>query len=372
MKNREEIAQALAAVGLYRRRRTRDRDLADAIAAASAAARRRGGRRQDRGGKGAGSVHATELIRLQCYEGLDQSAALYEWNYQRQLLAIQAHRGDNRRRCRGPDLLGKVPAGAAAAGGDPPRQAAGAADRRDRPRRRRVRGVSARTAVRFPGLDSRTRHDQGDLDPACGADLERHARTLRRAAPPLPLSLCRLSRCRPRGAHHHGADRWRRRVAVAADRAHGRGHPQGGAAQGARRRRDAGLGGGAGRARRARSARRAGDGARDPDVPAQDARGQVARHARGDASACWGRWHELLRHQSRLRRTRRGLAPRLVKARGISRTLRDNGFAVGLAEGQDAAADDGWLCGQAGPAALGVQASVLGAKVRLGKIRRHV
>jgi MoxR-like ATPase len=36
----------------------------------------------------------TELIRLQCYEGLDQSAALYEWNYQRQLLAIQAHQGD--------------------------------------------------------------------------------------------------------------------------------------------------------------------------------------------------------------------------------------------------------------------------------------
>lgn len=32
----------------------------------------------------------TRLIRLQCYEGLDQSAALYEWNYQRQLLAIQA------------------------------------------------------------------------------------------------------------------------------------------------------------------------------------------------------------------------------------------------------------------------------------------
>ncbi|MBN9547716.1 MAG: AAA family ATPase, partial [Alphaproteobacteria bacterium] len=38
-------------------------------------------------------VHGTELIRLQCYEGLDQSAALYEWNYQRQLLAIEAHKG---------------------------------------------------------------------------------------------------------------------------------------------------------------------------------------------------------------------------------------------------------------------------------------
>src|ERR1700712_871219 len=42
--------------------------------------------------KALASVHATELIRLQCYEGLDQSAALYEWNYQRQLLAIQADR----------------------------------------------------------------------------------------------------------------------------------------------------------------------------------------------------------------------------------------------------------------------------------------
>ncbi|MBI3699736.1 MAG: MoxR family ATPase [Afipia sp.] len=35
-------------------------------------------------------AHDTKLIRLQCYEGLDQSAALYEWNYQRQLLAIKA------------------------------------------------------------------------------------------------------------------------------------------------------------------------------------------------------------------------------------------------------------------------------------------
>ena len=41
--------------------------------------------------KALAAVHATELIRLQCYEGLDQNAALYEWNYQRQLLAIKAH-----------------------------------------------------------------------------------------------------------------------------------------------------------------------------------------------------------------------------------------------------------------------------------------
>src|ERR671925_160630 len=32
----------------------------------------------------------TDLVRLQCYEGLDEARALYEWNYQKQLLRIQA------------------------------------------------------------------------------------------------------------------------------------------------------------------------------------------------------------------------------------------------------------------------------------------
>ena len=36
------------------------------------------------------TLKATRLIRLQCYEGLDASHAIYEWNYQRQLLAIRA------------------------------------------------------------------------------------------------------------------------------------------------------------------------------------------------------------------------------------------------------------------------------------------
>ena len=34
----------------------------------------------------------TELIRLQCYEGLDAAHALYEWNYQKQLMRLQADR----------------------------------------------------------------------------------------------------------------------------------------------------------------------------------------------------------------------------------------------------------------------------------------
>ena len=45
--------------------------------------------------KALAAVHETELIRLQCHEGLDASAALYEWNYQRQLLAIKAREGDS-------------------------------------------------------------------------------------------------------------------------------------------------------------------------------------------------------------------------------------------------------------------------------------
>jgi MoxR-like ATPase len=36
----------------------------------------------------------SELIRLQCYEGLDEARALYEWNYKKQLLRIQASQAD--------------------------------------------------------------------------------------------------------------------------------------------------------------------------------------------------------------------------------------------------------------------------------------
>src|SRR4029077_18972610 len=34
------------------------------------------------------------LVRLQCYEGLDEAKALYEWNYRKQLLRIQAEAGE--------------------------------------------------------------------------------------------------------------------------------------------------------------------------------------------------------------------------------------------------------------------------------------
>ncbi|MEH6546617.1 MAG: MoxR family ATPase [Sneathiella sp.] len=40
--------------------------------------------------KALSSIMDTNLIRLQCYEGLDAAAAIYEWNYQKQLLYIKA------------------------------------------------------------------------------------------------------------------------------------------------------------------------------------------------------------------------------------------------------------------------------------------
>ena len=43
--------------------------------------------------KALAALRDTRLIRLQCYEGLDASHAIYEWNYQRQLLAIRAAEG---------------------------------------------------------------------------------------------------------------------------------------------------------------------------------------------------------------------------------------------------------------------------------------
>jgi MoxR-like ATPase len=44
--------------------------------------------------KSVAEITGARLIRLQCYEGLDESKALYEWNYKKQLLRIQASRNE--------------------------------------------------------------------------------------------------------------------------------------------------------------------------------------------------------------------------------------------------------------------------------------
>ena len=45
--------------------------------------------------KSVAELTGARLIRLQCYEGLDESKALYEWNYKKQLLRIQADKGSD-------------------------------------------------------------------------------------------------------------------------------------------------------------------------------------------------------------------------------------------------------------------------------------
>src|SRR5215470_12955130 len=93
MKSRDEIAARLATSGYIA-----DGELATAISLMQLLRRPlllegEAGVGKTEVAKALAKVHATDLIRLQCYEGLDQSSALYEWNYQRQLLAIQAHHG---------------------------------------------------------------------------------------------------------------------------------------------------------------------------------------------------------------------------------------------------------------------------------------
>ncbi len=65
----------------------------------------------------------TRLIRLQCYEGLDASHAIYEWNYQRQLLAIRASEargGTSEAQLFSDDYLLKRPLLEAISADDPP------------------------------------------------------------------------------------------------------------------------------------------------------------------------------------------------------------------------------------------------------------
>ena len=91
--SRDEISDRLATVGYVA-----DRDIATALWLMDYLKRPlllegEAGVGKTEVAKALAAVHEAELIRLQCYEGLDQNAALYEWNYQRQLLAIKTREG---------------------------------------------------------------------------------------------------------------------------------------------------------------------------------------------------------------------------------------------------------------------------------------
>ena len=93
---RDEIAKRLAETGYVP-----DRELAMALSLMNLLGRPlllegEAGVGKTEVAKALAAIHGAKLIRLQCYEGLDQSTTLYEWNYQRQLLAIRAHESQGR------------------------------------------------------------------------------------------------------------------------------------------------------------------------------------------------------------------------------------------------------------------------------------
>src|SRR5262249_10967836 len=91
--SRDEIAERLAGAGYIA-----DRELATALWLMDFLKRPlllegEAGVGKTEGAKALAAVDGAEAIRLQGYEGPDHDAALYEWNYQRQLLAIKAREG---------------------------------------------------------------------------------------------------------------------------------------------------------------------------------------------------------------------------------------------------------------------------------------
>src|SRR5881398_3018231 len=146
-------------------------------------------------GRTLAAVLKTELIRLQCYEGLDVNTAVYEWDYPRQMLEIRLLEGRGEAGGDARHLQRPVP--------HPPPPAQGArelsasaarpVDRRDRQGGRGVRGLPARGARRLRHHDSGDRNDQGGAPAARHHHEQPHARGARRPEAPLPVSLDRLS-----------------------------------------------------------------------------------------------------------------------------------------------------------------------------------
>ena len=146
----------------------------------------------------------TPLVRLQCYEGIDAGEALYEWNYTRQLLAIRLAESRHDR-LSDDDMFTEeylIERPILRALRHPRAAAGGVARRRDRPRRRRVRGVPARGAGGVVGDDPRARHAACRPSTDRRADVEPHARPARRAQATLPLPLDRLPVSRPGDRDH--------------------------------------------------------------------------------------------------------------------------------------------------------------------------
>ena len=149
-----------------------------------------------------------ELIRLQCYEGIDVSQAVYEWDYSRQLLHLRAAEasGENGRRryatrwrtsstasassssgrCCGPSTIAKGP---------PPILLIDEVDRADDEFEAFLLEVLSDYQITVPELGTFRAATPADRHP----HLEPHPRRARRAEAPLPVPLGRAPELRARG-----------------------------------------------------------------------------------------------------------------------------------------------------------------------------
>ena len=148
-----------------------------------------------------------ELLRLQCYEGIDVAQAVYEWDYSRQLLHLRAVEAG--RRWRGPGRRGRavlraVPRAPPAAAGDrlrrrgpPPVLLIDEVDRADDEFEAFLLEILSDYSVTVPELGTFQRRRAPDR----GRHVEPHPRRARRAEASLPLPLGRAPRLRARGRH---------------------------------------------------------------------------------------------------------------------------------------------------------------------------
>ena len=187
--------------------------------------------------KAIAAVLARRLIRLQCYEGIDASAALYEWNYPRQMLAIR-QAGDQTIDIYGEPFLIERPMLAALRAPDSTVLLIDEIDRSDQEFEAFLLEFLSDFQISIPERGTLRAVERPVVDP----DLEPHARPARGAQAPLRLSLDRLSERRARGAHRDDARLQRRRSDRARGRRGGRQAAARAAEQGARHRRGGRLG----------------------------------------------------------------------------------------------------------------------------------
>ena len=160
------------------------------------------------------------LVRLQCYEGLDEAKALYEWNYRKQLLRIQTEAAgtawqDVQEDIFSEDFLMARPLLTAISVEEPVVLLIDEIDKTDQEFEAMLLEVLSDFQISIPELGV----VEATTQPAGAADLQQHPRADRGAEAPLPLPVARLpgrrarardraaARARAAGDDHAPADR---------------------------------------------------------------------------------------------------------------------------------------------------------------------